>query len=120
VPSRHAVLEPVSQGSGSSYRVPVLDEPSTIHAELAAAAISENEAVISYNGNYITAPFEQIDPEKVELSCDDVACVLIPDDGNPLNDINQDPHVSHNLFLDGEPMPSIDEYELEDVHAYDE
>ena len=35
----------------------------------------------------MTAPFHQIDKDKVELACDKKGCALIPDDGNPHNDI---------------------------------
>ena len=34
---------------------------------------------------------DSIDEEKVELACNDHGCALIPDDGNPTNDI----HVDH-------------------------
>ena len=58
-----------------------------VDPELAAAAISPHEAVIQIDGESIKAPIDQIDVDKVELACDDTGCVLIPDDGNPHNDI---------------------------------
>lgn len=58
-----------------------------VHPEIAAAAVSQTEAVIQYNGESIIAPISHIDPSKVELACNDDGCVLIPDDGNPENDI---------------------------------
>lgn len=61
--------------------------PDDIHPELKAAAISPTEAVIAYKGKLITAPMDQIDPDRVELDCLGDDCVLIPDDGNPFNDI---------------------------------
>ena len=61
--------------------------PDDIHPELKAAAISPTEAVIAYKGQLITAPMDQIDPDRVELDCLGDDCVLIPDDGNPFNDI---------------------------------
>ena len=57
------------------------------NAELAAAAVSPTEAVIQVDGQSIIAPMDHIDPDKVELACDDTGCALIPDDGNPYNDI---------------------------------
>ena len=55
--------------------------------ELAAAAISPTEAVIQHLGKTIVVPIDRIDPDKVELACDDDGCALIKDDGNPHNDI---------------------------------
>lgn len=60
-------------------------------AELAAAAVSPTEAVIQVDGESIIAPIAHIDPDKVELACDDTGCALIPDDGNPYNDIIVEP-----------------------------
>ena len=56
-------------------------------AELAAAAITPTKALIQHNGETIVAPMEDIDPERVELACNDDGCVLIPDDNNPYNDV---------------------------------
>ena len=56
--------------------------------ELAAAAINPHEVVIQVDGKSIFAPIDEIDPNKVELACDDTGCALIPDDGNPYNDIH--------------------------------
>ena len=55
--------------------------------ELQAAAIDSANVVIQYNGETYYAPIEQVDPDKVELACTLDGCVLIPDDGNPHNDI---------------------------------
>lgn len=55
--------------------------------ELAAAAVSSTEAVIQHDGQSFVAPIDQIDPDAVELACNDEGCALIPDDGNPYNDI---------------------------------
>ena len=76
--------------------VPVL--PGT-EPELAAAAINPAEAVIQHNGRTIIAPIDQIDPDKVELACNMDGCALIPDDGNPLNDIDGSLYVPKYLDL---------------------
>ena len=56
--------------------------------ELAAAAVSATEAIIqTADGKSVIAPISQINPDAVELACDDTGCVLIADDGNPNNDI---------------------------------
>ena len=59
----------------------------SINPELAAAAINNNEVVLQANGKTIIAPMNKIDLNKVELACNDDGCVLIPDDGNPNNDV---------------------------------
>ena len=64
-----------------------IDLPDHIDPELAAAAVSPHDAVIQIDGKSIVAPMEHIDTTKVELACDDYGCALIPDDGNPHNDI---------------------------------
>ena len=61
------------------------------NAELAAAAVSATEAVIQHDGQSFVAPIDQIDPDAVELACNDDGCALIPDDGNPYNDIIVEP-----------------------------
>ena len=58
-----------------------------VHPELAAAAINSEEAIIQVDGKTIVADIDEIDHNKVELACDGDGCVLIPDDGNPYNDI---------------------------------
>ena len=67
-----------------------------VDPELAAAAVSPTEAVIQIDGRSIIAPIDQIDPDKLELACGLGGCALIPDDGNPHNDIivkgMEDPH----------------------------
>lgn len=59
-----------------------------VDPELAAAAVSPHSAVIQVGEHSVTAPFHKIDKEKVELACDEYGCALIPDDGNPHNDID--------------------------------
>ena len=34
------------------------------------------------------APFDAINADAVELACNEEGCALIPDDGNPYNDIH--------------------------------
>ena len=55
------------------------------------------------NGNVIVVPVSEIDPEKFELACDDTGCALIPDDGNPHNDITPEQamelHTPHSKNL---------------------
>jgi len=58
-----------------------------VDAEIAAAAISPTEAIVQYEGQTFHAPIMNIDADAVELACNDGGCVLIPDDGNPYNDI---------------------------------
>ena len=55
--------------------------------ELAAAAVSPHEAVIQVDGYSHVVPFHEIDPDMVELACDDEGCALIPDDGYAGNDL---------------------------------
>jgi len=64
-------------------------EPADPHTneEIAAAAVSPHDAVIQLDGSTHIVPMNAIDPNKVELACDDSGCALIPDDGNPHNDI---------------------------------
>lgn len=69
-----------------------------MHPKLAAAAVSETEAVIYVKGKHVVAKFEDIDVNKVELVCNDYGCALIPNDGNPHNDIIVD-HASHDHDL---------------------
>lgn len=64
-----------------------IDLPDHIDPELAAAAVSPHDAVIQIDGKSIVAPMEHIDTTKVELACDETGCALIPDDGNPHNDV---------------------------------
>ena len=46
--------------------------------------------MLQVDGESIIAPISKIDADKVELACNDFGCALIPDDGNPLNDIRVD------------------------------
>ena len=57
------------------------------HPELAAAAFDANTAVINHDGESFLAPMDKINPDAVELACNQDGCVLIKDDGNPLNDV---------------------------------
>ena len=55
--------------------------------EIAAAAYDENQAVIVHKGDAFLAPMSSINPEAVELACNEKGCALIKDDGNPHNDV---------------------------------
>ena len=63
-----------------------------VHPELAAAAVSQTEAVIQNDGKSYIVPMDQINPDKVELACDMTGCALIEDDGDPTNDIIPHPY----------------------------
>ena len=78
--------------------VPDSELPYGTHPEIAAAAYNPEEAVLQANGESILVPLGAIDPSKTELACDEDGCVLIPDDGNPHNDIHVGDH-SHELPL---------------------
>ena len=54
---------------------------------IAAAAVNQYQAVIVIEGASFLAPMEAIDPLSVELACNDRGCALIPEDGNPDNNI---------------------------------
>lgn len=71
--------------------------PEDVHPEIAAAAVNPHEAVIQIGGDSILAPFEDIDHEKLELACNADGCALVPDDGNPENDliITEHPEDAH-------------------------
>lgn len=58
-----------------------------IDPELAAAAYDKDQAVIVHEGNAYLAPMDAIDTDAVELACNDEGCALVPDDGNPDNDL---------------------------------
>lgn len=78
----------IIQGGGNVYTAP------GTNAELAATAVSAHESAIQVNGNTYIVDHDEIDTNKVEVACDvDDGCALIPDDGNPHNDIipNQPP-----------------------------
>ena len=62
-------------------------------AEIAEAAYDENNAVIVHDGEAFLAPIDSINPDAVELACNEEGCALIKDDGNPANDIT--PPVNH-------------------------
>ena len=52
----------------------------------------------------------KVDPDKVEPACDDTGCVLIPDDGNPYNDVNVGPvYPNTSLINFNEPTPYYEE-----------
>ena len=78
--STHGIELPRTGGG-----IVVCDED--IHPEIKQAAVSKNQAVIVDNNNVIIASMAEIDPDSVELACNDTGCALIPDDGNPHNDI---------------------------------
>mmetsp|Transcript_40322 Transcript_40322/g.52799 ORF Transcript_40322/g.52799 Transcript_40322/m.52799 type:complete len:144 (+) Transcript_40322:1058-1489(+) len=73
---------------------------------------------------------DEIDPDAVELACDDDGCALIPDDGNPYNDIivegmdhhGHDPHYDH-VQDHHEHDPAYDQHAHEqhshDQHSHD-
>mmetsp|Transcript_15720 Transcript_15720/g.18664 ORF Transcript_15720/g.18664 Transcript_15720/m.18664 type:complete len:124 (+) Transcript_15720:1129-1500(+) len=96
----------------------VVVDPS-INAELAAAAVSQDEAVIQHNGESFIAPISEIDPDAVELACDDHGCALIPDDGNPYNDIivesTHDEHAHQDHAHDG----LVHDQHIVDQHIHD-
>lgn len=100
--SKHSAHEPVSKPSyppkqqsyGSTHGIDLkatgghVKPAYPVDPELAAAAISPYEAVIQLdNHKVVTAPFDEIDPDKVELACNDHGCALILDDGNPYNNV---------------------------------
>ena len=58
-----------------------------VDPEIASAAFDSKQAVIVHEGNAYLAPMDAIDPTSVELACNNDGCALIPDDGNPANDI---------------------------------
>ena len=61
--------------------------------EMKAALHNDHEVRVRLDGENLLLPKEAIDPSKVELECDDhLGCYLVPDDGNPHNDIVQDNH----------------------------
>ncbi len=64
----------------------------SIDPMIAAAAVTQQEAVIQFEGESILAPIDQIDPSTVELACNEEGCCLIPNDGNPHNDIILQPY----------------------------
>ena len=86
--------EPLSSHGMELYKTGGHVKPAyQVDPELAAAAVSPHEAVIQVGDRSITAPFDHIDTDKVELACyKDGACALIPNDGNPYNDITLTPN----------------------------
>lgn len=73
-----------TEKTGNVSNVPLSDD---ICPEIALAAVDETNAVIQHDGKTIYAPMSEIDVDKVELSCDGNGCVLVPNDGDPTNDI---------------------------------
>ena len=59
----------------------------SVNPEIAAAAVDAENAVIVHDEKAFLAPLKAIDPNAVELACNDDGCALIKDDGNPDNDI---------------------------------
>ena len=65
--------------------------------ELKAALHNDHEVRVKVDGENLLVPKDAIDPTKVELECKDDKCYLVPDDGNPHNDIVPDqPPTSSN------------------------
>ena len=58
-----------------------------VDPEIAAAAVSPYESVVQVDGKSHVVDMDAIDPDKVELACNEDGCVLIPDDSNPYNDL---------------------------------
>jgi hypothetical protein len=58
-----------------------------MHPELAHAALDHEHVVVQVDGDSYKVDHEDINPYAVELACDQQGCALIPDDGNPYNDI---------------------------------
>ena len=52
-----------------------------------AARHNEHEVRLKIDGEERLVPIDKVDPSKVELNCDGERCYLVPDDGNPHNDI---------------------------------
>ena len=50
-------------------------------------------------GKSFLAPMKHINPDAVELACNSGGCALVPDDGNPDNDIT--PEQAAKLHLPG-------------------
>lgn len=81
--------------------------------ELAAAQHSEHEVRVQVNGENPLAPIHEIDPEAFELNCDGEQCYLVPDDGNPLNDIYPGDH-EHSVPV---AAPIAPEYAFQDEYS---
>ena len=77
--SSHGIELPVV--GGNSYV-----DPGTPNI-LAAAAIDPNTVVINVDGETYLHDMQNVDVRSLELACNDEGCALIPDDGNPYNDI---------------------------------
>ena len=56
-------------------------------AELNAAQHNAHEVRVKIDGEKHLVPIHEVDPTKVELNCEEGRCFLVPDDGNPHNDI---------------------------------
>ena len=80
--STHGIELPVVGGNIKDVKVSKDVDP-----EIAGAAYDDKQAVIVHEGNAYLAPMDAIDPEAVELACNTDGCALIPDDGNPDNDL---------------------------------
>ena len=61
-----------------------------VDAELAAAALSHDTVAVQIDGKTYEAPMSEVNTDMFEVACDDHGCVLIPDDGNPHNDLIPD------------------------------
>ena len=84
----------VKQGAKSSHGIELpktgghVKVSEDVDPEIASAAFDSKQAVIVHEGNAYLAPMDAIDPTSVELACNNDGCALIPDDGNPHNDIS--------------------------------
>ena len=56
-------------------------------AELAATALSHNTVAVQIDGSTYEAPMHEVNTDMFEVACDADGCALIPDDGNPHNDL---------------------------------
>ena len=61
-----------------------------LDAELAATALSHNTVAVQIDGKTYEAPMSEVNTDMFEVACDADGCALIPDDGNPHNDLIPD------------------------------
>lgn len=55
---------------------------------MAIAQQNEHEVRVKFDGENLLVPIHEVDPKSVELQCNDhEGCYLVPDDGNPHNDL---------------------------------
>ena len=84
-----------------------------VDPKLARAAVNGKQALIQAGGVVYRVEFEKIDPNKVELVCNQGGCALIPRDGNSKNDLTIDPNNPSIVYqngiahlIPGPPMPA--------------